>query len=278
MKHALIAIAFLALAGCPKPRTSAMTQPTPAAFDASQSDAKALETVDAGMTALGGYDKWTNLKELSFTYKISQNGEVKEITMHRWDRWNGRHNFQSIDMSTTKSGKPDDIKSSEVRYDIFDASKKPFATYDGKEIMRADADKAAAQARQRLAEEGYLITLLYRARDPGVKLKDGGDIKVEGICDPCKQVQITFDPAVGKDTWFIDYDPTKKLPKIIEVKKPQGLIAYTIDGWADAGGLKWPTKLENIGAKKGGMSEIAEFSDIAVGEPEDNTYMRSVNE
>lgn len=271
---ALATVLAAALAGCPKPRTSAATQPTPAAFDPAASDAKALELADASLAALGGYDKWTGLKELSFTAKYKLNDELKSWVMHKWDRWNGRHNFQYVELSSI-TGKPDDIKIHEVRYDLFDKSRKPYATFDGKEIMRADAEQAAIQAAKRLSEEGYLITVIYRVRDPGVILKMGAPVKIEGKCDACESVNLTFDPAVGKDTWVVSYDPATKLPVAIgQEVAGKGLIGYRIEGWHDAGGLKWPAGLHNIGL----AGEIWELSDVGVGEPDDYTYVRSVGE
>ena len=54
-----------------------------------------------------------------------------------------------------------------------------------------------------------------------------------------------------------------------EQQRGAGRIGYQIQGWTDAGGLKWPSKLQNLGLK----TEIIEFSDIAVGEPDDATYV-----
>lgn len=278
MRALLIACTFASiplLAGCPKPRTAAMTQPTPAAFDAAASDKKALEVADAGLVALGGYDKWSGLKELRFEEKISHDGQLKLWTIDQWDRWNGRHNAKRVSIASLASGKPDDVKISEVRYDLFDTGKKPYAIFDGKPLPHQDAMTAVGDARKHLAQDAYLLTLIYRVRDPGVHLATGGETKIEGTCNPsCQNIKITFDAGVGKDTYFINYNTTTKLPEVIEQQTPQGKIGYQILGWADAGGLKWPTKLQNIGMK----GEIIEFSSIAVGTPDDNDYMHNVNE
>jgi hypothetical protein len=275
MRTALLALLVVFAAGCPKPRTAAATQPTPAAFDPAASEAKALETVDAGLAAIGGRDKWDAVKELRFTVKYSLDGQLKSWTVHMWDRWNGRHNFQAVNLETL-TGKPDDMRASEVRYDLFDSTKKPYATYAGQEIMRAEADKAADQAKKRLNEEGYLFTLIHKVRDPGVHLASLGETKTEGACEPsCTTIKVTFDPGVGKDTWYVNYNATTKLPEVIESDVAgKGRIGYKIDGWVEAGGLKFPAKLQNLGLK----GEIFEFSGVSVGEPDDNDYMRNVNE
>lgn len=276
MRTALLALIVFLAAGCPKPRSTAATQPTPAAFDPKTSDPKAIEIVDAGLVAIGGHDKWEAVKELSWEVEYSLDGVVQSHTSHSWDRWNGRHNFQAVNMETTKSGKPDDIKVSEVRYDLFDAGRLPFATYDGHELDRAEGKLAADQARKRLGEEGYLMTLIHKVRDPGVHLAHAGQAKVEGACDPsCETIKVTFDSVVGKDTWYVNYNTTTHIPEVIESEVAgKGRIGYKIDGWNEAGGLKFPAKLQNLGLK----GEIFTFSGVKVGEPEDNTYMRNVNE
>src|SRR5688572_10818239 len=98
MRTALLLVASALAAGCPKPRTSAATQPAGLAFDPAASDAKALETADAMIAALGGYDKWNAVKELSFEVKIKVGEDLKLWGIHSWDRWNGRHNLQLVDM------------------------------------------------------------------------------------------------------------------------------------------------------------------------------------
>jgi hypothetical protein len=275
MRTVLLALLVVLVAGCPKPRTAAATQPSPAAFDPARSDAKAIEIVDAGLAALGGHDKWDAVKELTFDVTYSFKGEVKSRTSHGWDRWNGRHSYQEVDMSTV-TGKPDDLKVAEVRYDLFDAGRKPFATYDGHELTRPEGAAAAERARKHLIEEGYYLTLVHKLRDPGVHLAVATEAEMPTTCDPgCTSVKLTFDPTVGKDTWFVAYNTTSKLPEVIAVERQKGqIIGYKIAGWTEAGGLKFPSKLINVALD----TEIWEFGDVKVGEPDDNNYMRNVNE
>jgi hypothetical protein len=166
------------------------------------------------------------------------------------------------------------MKVREVRYDLFDRNRKPFATYDGKPIMRADEEAAAEIARTRLATDSYYLSVFYRLRDPGAKLTAGETLKVEGVCEACESIKLTFDPAVGKDTWFVAFDSASQPIAIGFQAAGKGLIGYKIEGWQEAGGLKWPKVLRNLGM----ADEVMEFSNVAVGEPDDYTYMRSVNE
>lgn len=275
MKLAVVAavLAVPLLAACPKPRTSAATQPSPVAFDVAKSDPKAIAVVDAGLTALGGYENWDKLKELRFTATYSLDGEMKSQFAHSWDRWNGRANVRVTIMETTH-GKEEDIQYLEVKQDLFDQDKQPWAAADGGELMREDARKRAKAAATQLASDLYQFALIYKIKDPGVILAlDNAEIHIadESVvaCKPsCSSVKVTFEAGVGTDTWFVYYNNESHLPEVIEQQKGAGRIGFLLGGWTDAGGLKWPGTMQNIGLK----GELYTFSGIKVGDPDDNRY------
>jgi hypothetical protein len=269
-----LALAAVALAGCPKPRSSAATQPSPAAFVPTASDPKAVELVTAVQTKLGGPAAWESLKELSFTVAYRDGDTTKARFKHKWDRWNGRHYFAT---EVPSSETPGEMLLQEVKHDLFDASAKPWAAVDGNEAgTRDQAVEMAKVASQRLKEDLYFIAIVHKLKDPGVKLTvDNAQITVEGstMCQPsCTSIKVSFDPAVGKDTWFVNVNNDTKEIQVIEKQMGGGRIGYEVGGWVDAGGLKWPTRFQNLGLK----TEIIEYSDVAVGTPEDTTYMPQV--
>ncbi|HTJ42736.1 MAG TPA: hypothetical protein VL463_11620 [Kofleriaceae bacterium] len=284
MKRIALAVALsaLAAAACGPKRTTAASQPSPAAFDAAKSDPKALATVDAALVALGGYDKWTNLKELRFELKYNANGSLQGWWQHRWDRWNGRHDFIMADPPSlaASGGDASKVKWLELKYDLFNDDKIPFGTYDGQPLSDENAKKYVSVARDQLATNAYMLVLLYKLKDPGVHLADAGEIEpgtfvgAEDLCKAkCQSVKITFDPEVGTDTWQVDFDEETHLPQMIEKIVPAGRIAFRIKGWVDAGGLKWPTTIANVAIP----TETFEFSNIAVGEPTDAYYEAPVD-
>ncbi len=260
-------------AGCGPGRTAAATQPTPAAFDPAKSDTTALGHVEAGLAALGGGAAWDGVKQLSFEAKYLIDGTLKSWYRHHWDRWNGRHNFQSADLATD-DGTPGSMQWMEVFYDLFDADAKPHASYGGREVSREDANKFRGDARKRLAEDGYFLTMIYKLKDPGVMLADGGEVATMGdVCAPsCVAVKVTFDPAVGTDTWVVNYNTGTKLPEVIEKQTAKGRIGYRIVAWIDAGGLKFPAKLQNLGLP----GEVFEFGAIEIAEPDDRLFIPQV--
>ncbi len=267
MKRIALA-ALLAAAACGPKRSTAASQPSPAAFDVAKSDPKALAVIDAGMTALGGYDRWLAVKELRFDVKYSLDGKLLGWNHHAWDRWNGRHEFGTADTSD-----PAKVTWLTIRYDIYDDGKIPFGTFKGSQIDEKDTAKYVAVAKQKLSEDGYYALVPFKLRDPGVHVSDAGPTPPiagnEDLCQPsCESIQVTFDPTVGKDTWLVDYNTDSHLPQIIEKVVPEGHIAFRFDGWTDAGGLKFPTKLTNVGVK----TQTIEYSQVAIGEPKDSTY------
>lgn len=274
-KLALLVPLLLGVPGCPKPRTSAATQPTPAAFDVSKSDPKAIEVVDAGLAALGGYDKWEKLKELKFTIKYTQEGKLQAEHIHAWDRWNGRHRFQNIDMSSL-GGDPDDVRVADVRYDLFDKGVTPHATFDGNPVDRKSGAQYADAARQSLPQDLYFLAAIYKVKDPGVILSlENAEVTVPNTeaCKPsCTAIKVSFEQGVGTDTWIINYNNETKKPEVLELLKGQGRVGYTLQAWTESGGLQWPGELHNIGLP----GEVIEFEDVRVGDPDDATYMPSV--
>ncbi len=259
------------LAGCPSPRTTAATRPSPVAFDASKSSPEAIAQIDAALTALGGLDKWTQIKELRFEVLYKFNDAPAARYQHSWDRWNGRHAMRTADMRTS-GNREEDIKWHDVRYDIFNKEAVFWASYGGQGALPGDYAKAAELARPRLAEDGYRLALVYKLRDPGVQLQvAGAAAPTAGVCEPsCTSIKVTFDADTGTDSWVVHFNKNTNLPEIMQQDTAKGPIIYKIASWTDAGGLKWPAMLVNIGM----AGESFEYSNIAIGEPRDAAYGR----
>lgn len=272
MKLVVLALAAVPLlAACPKPRTSAATQPTPVAFDVAKSDPKAIAVVDAGVAALGGVAPWEALKELHFEITYKHDTQVIRQNEHWWDRWNGRQVFVGTDVSTL-GGDPDDVKALMVKQHLFDSGT-PYVTYDGQALTRADGVPAAKNAKKELTQDLYYLTIIHKLKDPGVILTlENAEVQMPPevtACKPsCSSVKVSFEQGVGTDTWFVNFNNDSKLPEVIEQAKGQGRIGYLISDWIDEGGLKWPGKLQNIGLK----AEVIEFGGVKLGTPDDNRY------
>jgi hypothetical protein len=288
----LTALFLLTAVACGPGRTSPVTRPVPASYDASKNDPKALALVEKMTTALGGADKWTAAKQLSFTVEIELNGEVKAIYHHDWDRWNARHRFEHPTMDSIARAKEanDDklVEQSVAMYKLFDRgrgaaffgrkSKMKDGIYDN-ELDTANRKDATEKAFQRWTQDTYMISFPYRLTDPGVYVKHDGE-RTDDVCPAakCEVIAVTFDPAVGEDKYWINVDAANAMPVLIEWEKKgsTGRIAYKVVDWQEAGGLKFPVALDNVGARNLGSSEVWRFKDAEVSSPDDVLYIPQV--
>ena len=280
---ALLFAASAALAACGGGRTTAATQPSPASFDPSKSDPKAVAAVDAMMGALGGPAAWTSVKQIRWEQKYMRDGKLMGWFKHSWDRWNGRHRFEEISIASVEKakaeGKDSEIKSTVAMYDLFDHQGKGFATFDGQQVATGDRDRIVDGAYKNWQADTYRMFAPYKAKDPGAILAMEPPRQPQnGLCTPgCDVVKITFAPEVGKDTWYLSINQQSKLPELLERDIPAsggqqaGRLGFALRDWQSAGPIKVPGKLENLG-----MSEVFEISQVQVGEPEDELYIPSV--
>jgi hypothetical protein len=115
--------------------------------------------------------------------------------------------------------------------------------------------------------------IVYKLRDPGVQLALGDDVNqvpgADNLCKPaCNTLKVTFDPAVGKDEWTLEINSGSHMPELILQKTDKGQVALEIDGWNDAGGLKWPAKLAGVGAP----TEFLAFENVSAGDVHESEY------
>ena len=260
------------------PRTAAASQPTPAAFDPAQSDAQALTVIDATIAAAGGAAAWEQVKQIQWESKYHQNDQFAGWFKHSWDRWNGRHRFETTDLAEYKkaeeAGKLNEVKWVVVMYDLFDRQGTVKATYGGFLVTdAADRERLGGDAYQRWQADSYLLGLPHKLRDPGVMLNYVGEAQeANGKCQGgCVVVKVSFAPGVGTDVYFLNINKGTNMPDVIEKQTSAGTLAYAVEGWAEAGGLKFPAKLRNLGA-----AETISFENIRIGQPDDSLYRAPV--
>lgn len=280
-KNVWIFLGFaVAAAACGSPRTSASTQPTPAAFDPAQSDAKAIEVVDAMLAKVGGIEAWNNAKQITWDVKYIRDGQMTQWLKQAWDKWNGRHRLDEADMKTyeksmAEEGNPGKTKWVVAMYDLLDHQGKGTAMFGNDRLPTADRDKVVERAFISWQSESYRLAIHYKLKDPGVKLTADGQVKdvMDKYCRPsCDIIKVTFDPAVGEDTYYISINTETKMPEIYEKVMEQGRIGFAMLDWVDVGGLKFATKYQNVGLE----GEVFQLENIAVSEPNDSLYIPAV--
>jgi hypothetical protein len=132
---------------------------------------------------------------------------------------------------------------------------------------------------ERWRQDSYLLTFPYKVYDPGVILKHEGEKESTYCPNKCNVIKVTFDPSVGKDTYVIQVDSTTHLPLVIDMDlvDKKGRLGYGLSDWTEVGGLKFPQKFDNLGFRDSGSgTEVWLFSEIAIGDPEDELYVPQV--
>jgi hypothetical protein len=271
MRSALT-LALLLAAACGPGRTSAATQPTPAAFDASKSDAQAVALADEVIAAVGGEAAWAQVKQITWQQKVTVDGETRIDSRHSWDRWNGRHRYQLVD----RVSKVDRF----VAYEIF--GDVAWAEIDGAtDIPRDRVGELRKEAETRLAIDGYALVMPFKLKDPGVTLKYVEERADESAPEtPAVDViKMTFDKGVGPtsgDVYYVVIEKKTKLIRQVEFveqgKADDQRIGYKFDNWSDVGGIKLSLKRQNIGY----AAEVVEMSDVKIAEPDDELYVQQV--
>jgi len=284
---------LLVAAACGPGRTSAALQPVSAAYDPSKNDPKALELIEHMTTALGGAATWAAVKQLSFDVEIELNKEVKAVYHHDWDRWNARHRFEHPTMSSLASAKenndPKLIEQAVAMYRLFTRARG--VGYFGRrtqmeqglysqELDSSQRKEAIERAYERWTQDAFMVSLPYRLTDPGVYVKHDGE-RSDDACPAakCVVIAITFDPEVSVDKYWLNLDAANYMPVVVEWERAgaDGRIAYAIAEWQDAGGLKFPSLLDNVGVRDRGDSEMWRFKNIVVGSPKDSLYIPQVH-
>jgi hypothetical protein len=250
------------LSACGTPRTSAATQPTPAAFDPAKSDPKAVAIADQVMTALGGEANWQKAHELMWFQAIIVDGKIADASYHSWDRWNGRHDYKRVDPAG---------KFGVSMYDMFGTSKGYALVQDANgthKSVAADKEAMINEAKRRFSTDVYPMSLPYRLKEPGVHLKFAEERPDEGSKQgsPMTEdvIQITFDDGVGpgaKDTWYLVVSKATHMPTSVEhvaAGKPDTeRSGFTLEEWVEAGGLKFATVRKTLGYTKADAPTVA---------------------
>jgi hypothetical protein len=285
MMRIVIVATLLALASaCGPGRTAAATQPTPKAFDPAGSDAKSLEIVGAMQDKLGSA-KWPAVKQIRWVHKTMDGETLKSWLVHSWNIWDGQHRCEVADMTTYQAPSaekpdPDPPTWIIVMYDLFDVdSGSGYSTVDGNEVAADDRKKFKKQCYTVWKAQSYQLAMLHKLKDPGAKLSHEGELAatelkdIGTVCkDGCNSIKVSFDPAVGTDSWWVHINKATSMPEMLEMQVAKGRIGFVLSDWTEVAGLKFPQKLQNAGL----TTEIFQMSEIQIGDPDARLYIPAV--
>jgi len=257
--HAL-AIALSAACGGAQ-RTSPATQPGVAAFDPAGSDPKALALVDQALAALGGREAWDKVKQIRWDQRYSRDGAVLGINSHAWDRWNGRHRYESVSIESMKKaekeGRPDDVQVSVAMYDLFDHRGKGTVMLGSERADSATRDRVIEGAYKAFLSDSYRLAAVYKLKDPGVKLAlDEPSQPIKDYCKPsCDVVRVTFAPEVGSDTWLVGFNSQSKLPELLAQQMGNSRAGYGLSA-----GPRWARSSSRPGSRTSAERDVRDLA------------------
>ncbi len=269
-------LCFALLCACAAARTAPASLPSPAAFDTTKSDSKAIAIVDELVKTVGGDTAWATVKQIRWHHVVTVDGKNIVDADHAWDRWNGRHQFIKIQGDSK----------AKAMYELYGNVAAGFILRpNGHEEIATSQDKTKMiqEARVRWAEDSYALCMPFKLKDPGVHLSFVEERPAEGSTEPAYDVvKVTFDPGVGPtagDVYYVVVDKATHLidsTEIVAEGKPDTQrIGYKWSDWVTVAGLKFSTSRQNIGYQ----GEKIHVEDIQVdASPDDDLFIPVVQE
>ncbi|MFQ5709559.1 MAG: DUF6503 family protein [bacterium] len=229
-KLSRLALAVLALfamsCGSRENRKTASTD----GFDASKSDPKAIQIVDAMFDAMGGPEAWQKARYLSYHWILEKDGHVLRDFRHDWDRNTNQYRVEG----TSRKGAHFVV--------LFNTQTKEGKAYvEGVEVPSDSLTKWIDQAYGRFINDSYWLLMPYKLKDPGVVLNYDGEKEIDGSLYDV--VKVTFENVglTPKDTYWAFIDKKTRLMKkweyVLQGQQPPATSAWWKD-WQTFGGIK----------------------------------------
>jgi hypothetical protein len=264
-----VATLALGAAACGPSRTTYARYPEAAAtFDRSAQDPKALAVADKMIEAAGGTAKWTAAKQLKWHQTVTHDGKPIIEGEQAWDRWNGRH------YARAKRGEEGDLV---VIREIYSTVENAYLDPgQGKNMKKLDggSDNAIKMAKDRWEFDTAVMFMPFLLEEPGAKLEYVEEMQGEDG-KPADIIKVTFDPKDKTRTSEYRIAVSRETNQIVrfEIHKAgtpdTERLGYAVTSWLDAGGLKYPGQLENLGLK----GEVITFASLSSGEPDENLFI-----
>lgn len=163
------------------------------AFNPARSDEKAIAIVDEVIKASGGADQWGKTRYMKFTFVVKQGDKRSSVRTHYWDKFEQRSRLEG----SSRDGKALVALSDHK-------TKAGQATLDGQLLFDADAKKYTDLAYGTLINDSYWLVMQFKLKDPGVRLRHDGEVKVGPVT--YDKILVSFDDGIGltsKDRYWL---------------------------------------------------------------------------
>jgi hypothetical protein len=260
------ALLALALSACGPGRTTFARYPgAPVAFERTAQDPKALELADKVLAAAGGAAPWSTAKQLRWSQSVTHDGKEIVGGEQAWDRWNGRAHGRA----RREGGDIIVMRSLTDEKDAWVFMENP----ENKHLRKIEGGSADAikTATERWQFDTALLFMPWLLEEPGTKLELAGEAQSDDG-KPQQVLKVTFDSKDANragTTYFVVVDTATNMIARIEIQKAgkaeNERLGYSLSGWLEAGGMKYPGSVQNLGFQ----SEVVTFKDLTISEPED---------
>ena len=271
-----LAIFLFVAAACGGPaRTTFATFPgAPPAFEASTSDAHAIEIADKVFAAAGGPANWEKAKQIRWTESVLKDGKLAGEGEQAWDRWNGRHYGRIFH----RGDKEKDVIAIHELYGTYKMAFEEAHNGEHELAEGEEREEAVNLAHKLWRDDASVLCLAFLLREPGATLKDKGAVHDPETSKNYDELLLTFSPA---DTTragvafhaFVDQE-TQLIERVdVDDATAKSRRSYRLKDWTTVGGMKFATTRENLGEK----TEVIKLKDIKVGDPDDMLYTAPVS-
>lgn len=252
---------LLLVVACAPARTTFVRYPgSPATFDPSASDPKAVAIAQKVFAAAGGPGHWDHAKQLRWSQTVTSNGQTAADGEEAWDRWNAR--FWGL-LHRTDS----DVA---VGYELYGTFAMGYAQ-QGKHkspLGASDLAQALGVAKAHYDRDTAVLALQFLMLDPGAKLTYVGPAADVPNAD---DIQVAFaDPLRREFEFHAIVDRTSNLIARVELKKPgtNEMIGYSLADWVTVDGLKFASTRTDLGS-----SDKVAIHDVQVSAPDDDLFI-----
>jgi hypothetical protein len=211
-----------------------VASPTAAAAETATSDPRAVEVAGQVMAALGGKERWDELRCLRWSFEVAVNDTVRISRRHAWDKHTGWHRVEGVN----RAGQPfcyiENLNDSTG-----------MAWVAGQRIEGDSLKKLMRSAHAAWINDSYWFLMPYKLRDPGVTLKDDGEVK-DTTGAAYDRIALSFENVgmtPGDRYWVYVNRASRRVEKwehLLQNAQPPP-VPWTWEGWEEHGGLWFPT-------------------------------------
>ena len=202
------------------------------------SDTRAIEIADRVTAALGGRERWEQLRCLRWTFESAVNDTLRPGRRHAWDKHSGWHRVEGKNRAGQRYCTIGNLNDSTGT-----------AWVDGQPIEGDSLKRLLRSARAAWTNDSYWFLMPYKLRDPGALLKYDGEA-TDSTGAVFDRLALSFDGVgltPGDRYWVYVNRANQRVERweyLLQGAQPPP-ARWAWEGWEEHGGLWFPTARRN---------------------------------